>query len=86
MTVVKLPRMLSETLRVGPAHTVSGDRVAFALDDLFATVPGLRNHVLDESGAIRPHVSVFVDGVQADMDTSLDGDSEIRILHAVSGG
>jgi len=86
VTVVKLPRMLSETVNVGQSHSVAGDSVASALEDLFVRVPGLRNHVLDDSGEIRPHVSVFVDGAQADMGTDLRDDSELRILHAVSGG
>jgi len=86
VTVVKLPRMLSETVNVGQSHSVAGDSVANALEDLFVRVPGLRNHVLDDSGEIRPHVSIFVDGVQADLGTDLSEDSEVRILHAVSGG
>lgn len=78
--------MLSETVNVGQSHSVVGDSVANALEDLFVRVPGLRNHVLDDSGEIRPHVSIFVDGAQADMGTDLREHSEVRILHAVSGG
>ncbi len=78
--------MLIETVGVGQLHDVDGRSVSEAMDDLFEREPGLRNHIVDESGAIRPHVSIFVDGVQADLGTDVGDDSEIRVLHAVSGG
>jgi hypothetical protein len=56
------------------------------LGELFRREPGVRNHIVDESGAIRPHVSVFVDGVQAGLDTPVRPDSQVRVLQAVSGG
>jgi sulfur-carrier protein len=83
---LRLPRMLAEITNAGSTHPVEGSTVAEALDDLFARLPGLRNHVLDEESSIRPHVSVFVDGHQADLDTGVGDRAEIRILHAVSGG
>ncbi|MFP4553071.1 MAG: MoaD/ThiS family protein [Actinomycetota bacterium] len=83
---VRLPRMLSETVQSDLTHDVVGATVEEALTDLFAKVPGLRHHIRDETGAIRPHVSVFVDGLQADNGTPLREGSEIRVLHAVSGG
>lgn len=86
MIKVRLPRLLSETAGVEPVHAVAGDTVREALDDLFARHPGLSNHIVDETRQIRPHVSVFVDGEQADMETGVRPGSEIRVLHAVSGG
>ena len=83
---LRLPRLLSETVPVAPEHRVEGSTVAEALGDLFSSSPGLRTHILDELGAIRPHVSVFVDGVQADLDTEVGDGSELRVLNAVSGG
>lgn len=78
--------MLADTAGVELDHEVVGETVAVALDDLFSRVPGLRNHLIAETGAIRPHVSVFVDGVQAELTTTVGDGSEIRVLHAVSGG
>ena len=83
---VTLPRMLSETVNTEPVHDVEGATVAEALDNLFARLPGLRGHILEETGAVRSHVSVFVDGEQADLSTQVGDGSELRILHAVSGG
>lgn len=78
--------MLAGAANTELRHDVMGANVSEALNDLFAQKPGLGNHILDETGAIRPHVSVFVDGTQADLVTEVREDSEIRILHAVSGG
>jgi hypothetical protein len=84
--VVRLPRILSDAANTDTRLPVDGDTVESSLIDLFQREPGLRNHLLDESGAIRPHVSIFVDGSQAELDTDVRAGSEIRVLHAVSGG
>lgn len=87
MTVcVRLPRILSETVNTAASHDVEGATVGESLGGLFEAEPGLRNHIVDETGSVRPHVSVFVDGHQADLSTEVRDGSEIRVLHAVSGG
>lgn len=78
--------MLADAANVETRHQVDGDTVAAAFEDLFRTRPGLRNHVVDEKGAIRPHVSVFVGGFQSDLATAVPDGVEIRIINAVSGG
>lgn len=84
--VVKLPRTLADAVNIDQAHEIEGSTVEEAFGLLFERLPGLRNHVLDETGAIRPHVAVFVDGLQADLGSALEESSEIRVIHAVSGG
>jgi molybdopterin converting factor small subunit len=83
---LRLPRLLAEIANTGPSHQVTGSTAGEALDDLFSRLPGLRNHVLDEKGNLRPHVSLFADGEQADLERAIGSDTVIRILHAVSGG
>lgn len=78
--------MLSDTVGTPSTHNVDGGSVDEVLSDLFRRRPGLRNHILDDSGAIRPHVSVFVDGTQGDLSSEVGEGAEVRILHAVSGG
>ena len=78
--------MLSDSVNSGPVYEVEGSTVEEALDTLFRRHPGLRNHLTDEKGAVRQHVLVFVDGRQAGLDTVVGPNSEIRVLHAVSGG
>lgn len=83
---LRLPRALSQTVGTPAEFVVEGDDLEKAMADLFRQEPGLRNHILDESGRIRPHVSLFVDAVQADLDTTVANGADIRVLHAVSGG
>lgn len=83
---MKLPRMLDQAVRSGLVHEVEGPTVRDALDDLFGREPGLRGHLIDEGGSLRRHVSVFVDGSQAGLDSRVGDGASIRVLHAVSGG
>ena len=49
--------------------------------------PGLRFRVVDEQGAIRPHIKMFVDGDLARrLDTPIGGAAELMIVGALSGG
>ncbi|HYT48798.1 MAG TPA: ubiquitin-like small modifier protein 1 [Pyrinomonadaceae bacterium] len=64
--------------------------VGEALSRLWSAHIGLRDRVLTEQGEVRPHVNIFVNGETVAREqatkTSLDGDSEICIMPAVSGG
>lgn len=64
--------------------------VSDALRELDRIHPGLSHRVVDETGAIRPHVNIFVgpDNVRdaAGLATRVPDGSEIAILPAVSGG
>ncbi|HET8740378.1 MAG TPA: MoaD/ThiS family protein [Acidimicrobiia bacterium] len=86
MALVILPRLLAETVTSESRYEAHGSTLGDVLEDLFTTLPGLRNHIVDETGAIRPHVSLFVDGDQADLGRPVGEGSQIRVLHAVSGG
>jgi len=61
-----------------------------ALDDAFAPNPLLRGYVLDDQGALRPNVVVFVDGVRCHervrLDQPLEPASAVYVLQALSGG
>ena len=70
----------------GLVHQLEGASVREVLDNLFREEPALRNHLIDETGASRPHVLIFVNGSQASLDTRVASDSDIRLLQAVSGG
>ena len=83
---LRLPRMLSDAANAPTTQTVEGHTVRAVLDEMFRSRPGLRNHIIDDSGEIRPHVSVFVNGRQAALSTEVGDGAEVRILHAVSGG
>jgi hypothetical protein len=73
-----------------PAGTVEATTVHDALQAYFARHPLVRSYVVDDQGAIRKHVSVFVDGVQLRDRTTLGDpvgpDGTIEIFQALSGG
>lgn len=61
-----------------------------ALDLLGRDFPGVARRVLDEQGAVRAHVNLFVEGECVrfgyGLETPLPDGCEIAILPAVSGG
>jgi len=69
---------------------VPGARLDEVLAGVFARFPNLRGYVLDEHGAVRHHVAVFVDGTAiADKQhpaQPLSERSEIYVMQALSGG
>ena len=73
-----------------PEARVAATTVREALDLVLAERPKARGYVLDETGALRHHVVVFVDGTAITDRRSL-GDpvrdaSEIYVMQALSGG
>jgi sulfur-carrier protein len=73
-----------------PPAAVPGRTVREVLDAAFAGNERARGYVLDDRGALRHHMLVFVDGVQVlDRDRLSDpvaADSEVYVLQALSGG
>ncbi len=55
--------------------------------DLEQRFPGIRFRMIDEQGAIRRHMRVFVNGSQVvDPGTPLDARDAVQIVQALSGG
>ena len=73
-----------------PTEEVAGASVRAVLDAVFAHNPRLRTYVLDDQGALRHHMNVFIDGEQiADRDRLSDPvrpASEVYVMQALSGG
>jgi sulfur-carrier protein len=73
-----------------PAATVGGATVRAALDQYFAAQPQVRSYVLDEQGAVRRHVAVFVGRHQVldpiSLSDPIDEATEIHVMQALSGG
>ncbi|MFM2119485.1 MAG: hypothetical protein RL722_953 [Pseudomonadota bacterium] len=70
---------------------VAGDTVAEALEAAFAIAPRLRSYVLDDQGRLRQHVFVFVNGRrvldrEALARTRVDGEDEVQVFQALTGG
>jgi hypothetical protein len=60
------------------------------LDNVFADNPRLRGYVLDEQGALRKHMVIFIDGRQVTDRSALSDavapTSEVYVMQALSGG
>jgi hypothetical protein len=73
-----------------PSIKVAGATVAEVLEAVFAQQPALRGYVLDDQGAVRQHVVVFLDGVavkdRRQLADAVRPDSEIFVMQALSGG
>lgn len=73
-----------------PSTDVGGDTVRAVLENVFADNPALRGYLLDDQGALRKHVTIFVDGAQvtdrATLDQAVRADSRLDVMQALSGG
>ncbi|MDQ3367238.1 MAG: MoaD/ThiS family protein [Myxococcota bacterium] len=73
-----------------PTAQADGDTVRAVLDHVFVANPRLRGYVLDETGALRRHMMVFVDGQQIGdrehLTDAVRAASEIYVMQALSGG
>ena len=73
-----------------PSREASGATVREVLDAVFADQPRLRGYVLDEHGAVRYHMNVFVDGEmiadRKELGDPVGPDAEIWVMQALSGG
>ncbi|HNO78994.1 MAG TPA: MoaD/ThiS family protein [Phycisphaerae bacterium] len=73
-----------------PPCAVTGSNVREVLDAVFETNAKARGYVLDDAGAVRKHMNVFINGAQIKDRTNLsdpvpDGAS-VYIMQALSGG
>jgi sulfur carrier protein ThiS len=73
-----------------PPESVNGATVREALEQYFTLHPPTRGYVLDEQGALRQHVVVFVNGSQlrdrASQQDPISEGVEIYVMQALSGG
>lgn len=88
-----LARWLPAAVSVSNGETiveVDAATVGEALDKVFAVHPTLRGYVLDDQGAVRHHLAIFVDGTSMPSKTSLqapiEAGAEVYVMQALSGG
>jgi molybdopterin converting factor small subunit len=67
-------------------HEVDGATIIELLRGLERAHPALAGWILDERGAVRRHVNVFVNGEKSGADTPVAAGDKIDILPAISGG
>jgi hypothetical protein len=73
-----------------PPSDLPGATVRELLEAFFAINPRARGYVLDDQGALRHHMAVFVDGVQvhdsAGLSDPIPAGGEVYVMQALSGG
>jgi len=84
---VTIPSMLAALVHGERRFTVAGDDLREVVDGVFERHPELRVHLLDERGAVRPHVMSFHNdtGLRSLEGPVGEGDT-LTFLQAVSGG
>jgi molybdopterin converting factor small subunit len=86
MALIRLRGPLKQRAGDCRDHAVEAATVREALRALERAQPELRGWILDERGAVRRHINVFVNGEAGSEETALGGDDRIDVLPAISGG
>jgi molybdopterin synthase sulfur carrier subunit len=83
---VRLRAPLKELAGGASDVQVEGTTVGELLAALERAHPALAGWILDEQGAIRRHVNVFVNGTHSGEETPLAPDDRVHVLPAITGG
>lgn len=89
MPTVTFAPALTRHVACAPQHVAAGT-LATVLAAAFEAAPELRGYVLDEQGAVRKHVAVFVNGEmiasRSDLGQVLAPQDRIHVIQALTGG
>jgi sulfur-carrier protein len=87
---VRIPTILRTFTSGSGEVTAEGSTLREVLDDLETSFPGIRDRILDEQGALRRFVNVYVgdDDVRfiGGLDAEIPDGARISIIPAVAGG
>ena len=90
MPTVLFTSALQRFLPVPSAQVTGATTIGEALATVFASEPRLRGYVLDDQGALRRHVAIYVNGRpisdRARLTDAVAQDDEIYVFQALSGG
>ena len=88
-TVRFTDHLRSQTGGVIETHATGSD-VRSLIADLEKRMPGLRHYLVDDQGALRTHVNVFLDGEpvrdRRKLDDPVGEQTVVHVLQALSGG
>jgi len=89
MPTVSFTRALAR-FHEAPSIEVGGDTLDAALAAAFAARPALRGYVLDEQGALRRHVAVYINDRPASdrvrLSDAVAARDQVYVFQALSGG
>ncbi|OAI42644.1 molybdopterin synthase sulfur carrier subunit [bacterium SCGC AG-212-C10] len=87
LATVHLHGALRNLFPAAPATVrVEAATVADLMSELNSRWPGMRDRICDNSPAIRRHMTVFVDGERATLQTEIRPGGTVEIIPAISGG
>lgn len=86
MAVVRLRAPLSELAGGRRELELDGATVGEVLQALEREHPDVKGWILDEHGAIREHINVFVNKDYGREDTAVGAQDRLHVLPAISGG
>jgi sulfur-carrier protein len=73
-----------------PSADIEAETVRAALDAMFRSHPALRSYVLDDQGALRRHVAVYVNGAplrdRVTLADPLGPRDQVYVFQALTGG
>lgn len=73
-----------------PERDVDAHTVGEAFDTIFSEQPRLRGYIVDDQGALRKHLSVFIDGQpirdRQRLSDALGATSRVYVVQALTGG
>jgi len=73
-----------------PTHEVEGETVRELLDEVFERNEQVRSYIVDEQGAVRAHMVIFVNGRaindRENLSDAVPIGAEVYIMQALSGG
>ncbi len=87
---VRIPTILRSYTGGSSEVSAAGGTLAELLDSLESNHPGIRNRVLDDTGALRRFVNVYVGEedvrFSGGLDTEVADGAKVSIIPAVAGG
>ena len=86
MVTVHVPELLRSISGSEARLQVEGSNVGELIRSLESRFPPLRGRIIDETGALRRHVKLFVNGEAAGLEEAVTEQDELHILPAISGG
>jgi molybdopterin synthase sulfur carrier subunit len=86
MPLVRLRGPLKQLAGNRAEHAIEGSSVGEVLLELERSHPATSGWILDERGALRRHINVFVNGELCAQETPVAADDRVDVLPALSGG
>jgi molybdopterin synthase sulfur carrier subunit len=90
MPTIRIPTPLRKLTNNEEVVTSTGTTIGAVLEELNTTYPGLGERILDEQGAIRRFVNIFVNDEDVrflqEKETPLKESDEVSIVPAIAGG